>query len=176
MQKSPKNGAKLSNTYVKALQRKLRKITNFWGNCHWDSLLHYFYALIIFFIKALRQWWQIREAMKRWNRYYSKKLKQWRDEAFNAGKEIEALKRLTLHWIALSLHRFYCPALTRSIQTKISMPGGRGGSGREEEINPCTPSLHNFSMMYWYTHVSIFPPKHLYITDRITPKTTGLQL
>jgi hypothetical protein len=30
---------------------------------------------------------------------------------FNAGKEIEAMKRLTLHRIASSLHRFYCPAL-----------------------------------------------------------------
>ncbi len=29
------------------------------------------------------------EAMKR---YYGKKLKQWSDEAFNAGKEIEAMK------------------------------------------------------------------------------------
>ncbi len=34
-----------------------------------------------------------------------KKLKQWSDKAFNAGKEIEAMKRLTLH-------RFYCPALS----------------------------------------------------------------
>jgi hypothetical protein len=33
------------------------------------------------------------------------------DEAFNAGKEIEAIKRLTLHRIASLLHRFYCPAL-----------------------------------------------------------------
>ncbi len=85
---------------------KLRKITNSWGNCHWGSLLHRFYALIFLFVKALRQWWQIREAMKRWNRYCSKKLKQWSNEAFNAGKEIEAMKRLTLHRIASSLHRF----------------------------------------------------------------------
>ena len=82
---------------------KLRKITNSWGNCHWDSLLHRFYALIFLFVKALRQWWQIREAMKRWNRYCGKKLKQWSDEAFNTGKEIEAMKRLTLHHIASSL-------------------------------------------------------------------------
>jgi hypothetical protein len=33
------------------------------------------------------------------------------DEAFNAGKEIEAMKRLTLHRIASSLHRSCCPAL-----------------------------------------------------------------
>jgi hypothetical protein len=32
---------------------------------------------------------------------------------FNAGKEIEAMKRLTLHRIASSLHRSYCPALKR---------------------------------------------------------------
>ncbi len=63
----------------------------------------------IFFVKALRQWRQIWEAMKRWNVKYSKKLKQWSDEAFNAGKEIEAMKRLTLHRIASSLHRFIAP-------------------------------------------------------------------
>ncbi len=33
----------------------------------------------------------------------AKKLKQWSDEAFNAGKETEAMKRLTLHRIASSL-------------------------------------------------------------------------
>jgi hypothetical protein len=44
--------------------------------------------------------------MKRWNVNYGKKLKQWSNEAFNAGKETEAMKRLTLHRIASSLHRF----------------------------------------------------------------------
>jgi hypothetical protein len=63
----------------------------------------------IFFVKALRQWRQIWEAMKRWNVKYGKKLEQWSDEAFNAGKEIEAMKRLTLHRIASSLHRFIAP-------------------------------------------------------------------
>ncbi len=51
--------------------------------------------------------------MKRWNFKYGKKFKQWSDEAFNAGKESEAMKRLTLHrkrFIA-SLHRFKCPDL-----------------------------------------------------------------
>ncbi len=42
----------------------------------------------------------IREAMKQWNIKYGKKLKQWSDEVFNAGKEIEAMKRLRLHRIA----------------------------------------------------------------------------
>ncbi len=65
----------------------------------------------IFFVKALRQWSQIREAMKRRNIIYGKKLKQWSDEAFNAGKEIEAMKRLTLHrFITSSLHRFCWPS------------------------------------------------------------------
>ncbi len=32
-----------------------------------------------------------------------KKLQQWSDEAFNAGKEIEAMKRVTLHCNASSL-------------------------------------------------------------------------
>ncbi len=42
---------------------------------------------------------------------YGKKLMQWSDEAFNAGKEIEAMKRLTLHRIASSLHCSSCPSL-----------------------------------------------------------------
>ncbi len=60
----------------------------------------------IFPIKALRQWRQIREAMKQLNINYGKKLKQWSNEAFNAGKEIEAMKHLMLHCIASLLHRF----------------------------------------------------------------------
>ncbi len=111
IEKSPKNRAKLSNTYERqrrlcfsALLRKIRKITNFGGNYHWESLLHRSYSLIFFFVEALRQWWQIREVMKRWNRYYGKKFKQWSDEAFIAGKEMEAMNRSTLH-------RFYFPAL-----------------------------------------------------------------
>ncbi len=68
-----------------------------------NSSLHHFYALIFFFVKALRQWWQIREAMKRWNVDYGKKLKQWSDEAFNTGIEIEAMKRLMLHRIITSV-------------------------------------------------------------------------
>ncbi len=82
------------------------KNNDFWENCPWDSSLHRFYSFIFFFVKALRQWWQIRAAMKRWNCYYGKKLKQWSDEAFNADKEIEAIKRLMLHHIVSSLHCF----------------------------------------------------------------------
>jgi hypothetical protein len=113
MQKLLKNRAKLSHTYVKAKTMKFfgfatetTKNYEFFGNCHWESSLHRFYALIFLFVKGLRQWWQIREAMKRWNHYYGKKLKQWSDEAFNAGKEIETMRRLTLHHITSSLHRF----------------------------------------------------------------------
>ncbi len=43
------------------------------------------------------------KAMKWWNVKYGKKLKQSSDEAFNAGKKSEAMKRLTLHRIASSL-------------------------------------------------------------------------
>jgi hypothetical protein len=79
----------------------------------------------IVFVKALRQWRQIREAMKWWNVNYGKKFKQWSDEAFHAGKElkrwsvkcwqrIEAMKHLTLHRIASSLHSFCCPALLKT--------------------------------------------------------------
>jgi hypothetical protein len=87
------------------------EIPNFFGNCQWNSSL---LCDNIFFVKALRQWRQIWEAMKQWNVKYGKKLKQWSDEAFNAGKEIEAMKRLTLHCIASSLHRSWCPALLPS--------------------------------------------------------------
>ncbi len=41
--------------------------------------------------------------MKRWNVNYGKTLKQWRNEAFNTGKEIEAKKRLAFHRITSSL-------------------------------------------------------------------------
>ncbi len=112
MQKTSKNRPKMSNTNVKAkttmffdiATENTEKKNFFFGNCQWDSLLHRFCALILFFVKALRQWWRIREAVKRWNVNYGKKLKQWSDEAFNAGKEIEAMKGLTLS-------RFCCPAL-----------------------------------------------------------------
>jgi hypothetical protein len=126
MQKSPKKGQNSPTLMYRqrrrcfsALLRKLRKIMNFLGNCHRDSSLHCFYSLIFFFVNALRQWWQIWEAMKWWNCYYGKKLKQWSNEAFNTGKEIEAMKRLTLHPIASSLHRFYCPALLMCIPQDI---------------------------------------------------------
>jgi hypothetical protein len=38
--------------------------------------------------------------------------KKLSNEAFNAGKEIETMKRLTLHRIASLLHCFCCPALS----------------------------------------------------------------
>ncbi len=110
MQKSPINRPKLSNTNVKAKTTMFFGFATentekqiFFGYGQWNSLLHRFCSLIFFIIKALRQWWRIQEAMKRWNVNYGKKLKQWSDEAFNAGKEIEAMKRLTLHRIASSL-------------------------------------------------------------------------
>ncbi len=75
------------------------------------NINHRFFSLIIFVVKALRQLRQIWEAMKRENVNYGKKLKQWSDEAFNASKEIEAMKRLTLHRIASSLHGFMASSL-----------------------------------------------------------------
>ncbi len=124
-----KLGKTLGNTYVKAKTTMFfsfatasMKITNFLGNYQWNSSLHCFYALIFFFVKALRQWWQIREAMKWWNVDYDKKLKQWSDEVCNAGIEIEAMKRLTLHRIASSLHHFCCPALLKQPVPKVRGP------------------------------------------------------
>jgi hypothetical protein len=62
MQKSPKN------KYVKAKTKMFfsvaMKNNKFLRKCQLDSSLHRFYALIFFFVKALRQRWQIREAMK----------------------------------------------------------------------------------------------------------------
>jgi hypothetical protein len=43
----------------------LREYTIFFLNCQCKSSLHRFYALISFFVMALRQWRQIRGAMKR---------------------------------------------------------------------------------------------------------------
>jgi hypothetical protein len=42
-----------------------------------------------------------------------KQLKRLSDEAFNAGKDIEAMKRLTLHRTASSLYRFIASKLPR---------------------------------------------------------------
>ncbi len=82
------------------------EITNFFRNCPMEFITLSLLSVNIFFVKALRQGRQIWEVMKRWNVNYGKKLKQWSDEAFNAGKETEAMKRLTLHRIASALHRF----------------------------------------------------------------------
>ncbi len=113
MQKSSINSAELSDTYVKATTTKFfgfvtenTEIWQFFINWQSKSSLHCFFALIFFIVKVLRQWRQIWEAMKQWNVNYGKKFNQWSNEAFNAGKEIEAMKRLTFHRIASLLHRF----------------------------------------------------------------------
>ncbi len=51
------------------------------------------------------------EAMKRELR---QKLKQWSDEAFNAGKEIEAFNALSHRFITSSLYCSWCPALHKT--------------------------------------------------------------
>ncbi len=88
------------------LATEITEITNFFGKLPLEFIASSLLSVNIFLVKALRQWRQIREAMKRWNFKYGKKLKQWSDEAFNVGKKSEAMKRLTLHRIASSLHRF----------------------------------------------------------------------
>jgi uncharacterized membrane protein len=85
---------------------KYGNMTIFFFNWLSRSSLHCFFALIFLFVKGFRQWRQIWEAMKWQNVNYGKKLKRWSDEAFNAGKEIEAMKRLTLHRITSLLHCF----------------------------------------------------------------------
>ncbi len=106
------------------------EIDDLFLNCQSQSLLHCFYALIFFFVKALRQWRQIQEAMKRYNVSYGKKLKRRSDEAFNAGKDIEEMKRLTLHCIASSLllpsfgHRVrFSIRVTRYVHFNAGIPG-----------------------------------------------------
>jgi hypothetical protein len=61
------------------------------------------------------------EAMKQKNVNYSKKLEQWSNETFNAGKEIEAMKRLMLHCIASKLYRFLVlvPSFAHLMQNTI---------------------------------------------------------
>jgi hypothetical protein len=107
------NRAKHFKTYGKAkttmffgLATEITEITNFFWKLPFEFIASSLLSVNIFFVKALRQWRQIREAMKRWNVKYGKKFEQWSDEAFNAGNKTEAMKRLTLHRIALSLHRF----------------------------------------------------------------------
>jgi hypothetical protein len=64
MQKSPCNSAKLHDTYVKAKTTKYfsfaMEIMEYNDFCLRKSLL-----LCVFFVKALRQWRQSQEAMKR---------------------------------------------------------------------------------------------------------------
>jgi hypothetical protein len=91
------------NDYVFQVCYEKYEHNEFLGKLPMESIASSLLCVNIFFVKALRQWWQIREAMKRWNVDYGKKLKQWSHEAFNAGIEIEAMKRLTLHRIASSL-------------------------------------------------------------------------
>jgi hypothetical protein len=53
---------------------------------------------------------------------------------FNAGKDIEAMKHLTLHRIASLLYRFCCPALGRGIVPGLSVPGtGRLPAAKEQK-------------------------------------------
>ncbi len=103
--------------YFSTLLRKIRKTNFFLGNCQWNSSLHRFCSLKLFFVEALRQWWWILEAMKRWNINYGKKLKQWSDQAFNADKDIEAMKRLTQsnHFIASVAQLCSCTVPLRQI-------------------------------------------------------------
>ncbi len=136
--KSSFNSAELSDTYVKAKTTKffgfvteIRKYNDFFKNWQSKSSLHRFFALLFFFVKALRQWRQNLgrdktlimaknqkdEAMKRIT--LAKKLKRC-----NAGKEIEVMKRLMLHRIASSLHHFCCPALLLS-QLELQWGGDR---------------------------------------------------
>jgi hypothetical protein len=49
---------------------------------------------------------QIQEARKQYNNNYGKKLKQRSNEAFKMSKEIEVMKRLTLHRMASLLYCF----------------------------------------------------------------------
>ncbi len=88
--------------------------------------------------------------MKRWNVNYDKKLKRWSNEAFNAGKRIEAMKRLTLHRIASSLHCFIAsslllpsfgnitpPHLRRKLLYTVMLLGCWIGCKKPEKREPC---------------------------------------
>jgi hypothetical protein len=74
--------------------------------------IHRFYSLIFVFVKGLRQWRQIWEAMKRWNRYYGKKLKQCSDEAFNASSHRFIASSLLLPSFAHQALLIYCLSVT----------------------------------------------------------------
>jgi hypothetical protein len=91
MQKSPQNRAKRickgKDDNVFQLCYGHYGNNKFFGKLPMEFIASSLLCVNIFFIKALRQWRQIREAMKRWNVNFGKKLKQWSDEAFSASKE-----------------------------------------------------------------------------------------
>jgi hypothetical protein len=78
---------------------------------HIYSHTYIFYLHDIFTLSFLRIFMGSRLPSVPCVRYNGKKLKQWSNEAFNAGKEIEAMKRLRLYRIASSLHCLCCPTL-----------------------------------------------------------------
>ncbi len=77
MQKLPKNRAKFSQKYVRAktmmffsFATETMKNNKFLGKLPLGFIASSLLCITFLFVKALRQWWQIRGAMKRWNRYY----------------------------------------------------------------------------------------------------------
>ncbi len=112
-----KTGQNCPNTNVKAkttmffdfARENTEKTNSFW-KLSMEFIALSLLCVNIFFVKALRQWWQNREAMKRWNVNYGKKLKQWSVEALNASSHC---------FIASSLNRFSCPALVMTCLEKL---------------------------------------------------------
>ncbi len=169
------NREKRSKTYVKAkttmffcFATEITEITNFFWKLPLEFIASSLLSVNIFFFKALRQWRQFREAMKQWNVKYGKKSKQWSDEAFNAGKESEAMKRLTLHRIASSLHRFIassaqlCPFYIQLLICAIN---------RLKAINwTCYCAIFFFSSPFLPPPLPfsllIYLPKHIHTTTR----------
>ncbi len=97
------------NTYTKAktmmffgFATESREITIFFWKLPMQFIASSLLCVNISFVKALRQWRQIREAMKRWNVHYG-------------TSKIQALKRWSVKRFIASLHPFIASSLHRFI-------------------------------------------------------------
>jgi archaellum component FlaF (FlaF/FlaG flagellin family) len=111
MQKLPQNRAKHickgKDDVVFRLSMETTEITNFLRKLPMEMIASMLLCVNIFFVKALRQWRQIREAMKWWNVNFGKKLKQWSDEALNASSHHFIANVAQLWLYRYNVHKHY---------------------------------------------------------------------
>ncbi len=101
--------------------KKLRQYKHIFKTCQCKSSLHRFFAELFLSVKAIETNLGSDKTL-----ITAEKFKQWSDEAFNSGKEIEAIKRLTLH-------RFWC----RDLPTASCLPKMKGSVFNSIKIKTC---------------------------------------